>query len=206
MANIGAVLCLLDEPTGCDPVFCVVWFRFRLLRSHLALWPTEIGRVYRLFEVGGDGCPGRGPIRLLFSSAAEIGFRWNPDALAWVRPGLPTLSNLAGPIQHFKIAILDAWRNKVAADLCGRFRGGPCWIFMALCSSLILLMFEKEIRFCFVASWLGVSGMASFLVGFVIRPFLVGSAVLLIVMVIYSGNVPFFLLLRSVKVLSFMIS
>ena len=37
------------------------------------------------------------------------------------------LSKLAGPIQHFKDAILDAWRNKVAAGLCGRrgFRGGP---------------------------------------------------------------------------------
>ena len=37
------------------------------------------------------------------------------------------LSNLAGPIQHFRSAILDAWRNKVAADLCGRkgFRGRP---------------------------------------------------------------------------------
>ena len=23
------------------------------------------------------------------ASAAEIGFRWDPDALAWVRPGLP---------------------------------------------------------------------------------------------------------------------
>ena len=34
---------------------------------------------------------------------------------------------MAGPIQHFRSAILDAWRNKVAADLCGRkgFRGGP---------------------------------------------------------------------------------
>ena len=42
-------------------------------------------------------------------------------------PGLPLLSNLAGPIQHFQAAILDAWRNKVAADLCGLqgFRGGP---------------------------------------------------------------------------------
>ena len=61
------------------------------------------------------------------ASAAEIGFRWNPDALAWVRPGLPLLSNLAGPVQHFKAAILGAWRNRVAADLCGRkgFRGGP---------------------------------------------------------------------------------
>ena len=58
---------------------------------------------------------------------AEIGFRWDPDALAWSRPGLPLLSNLAGPLQHFKAAILDAWRNMVAADLCGRkgFRGGP---------------------------------------------------------------------------------
>ena len=67
------------------------------------------------------------PVHLLSTSAAEIGFKWNPDALAWIRPGLPMLSNLAGPLQHFKAAILDAWRNKVAADLCGRegFRGGP---------------------------------------------------------------------------------
>ena len=41
--------------------------------------------------------------------------------------GLPMLSNLAGPVQHFKAAILDAWRNKVSVDLRGRkgFRGGP---------------------------------------------------------------------------------
>ena len=40
---------------------------------------------------------------------------------------MPLLSNLAGPLQHFRTAILDAWRNKVSADLCGRkgFRGGP---------------------------------------------------------------------------------
>ena len=131
LANVGAVLSLLDGPTGCDPAFCVVWFRFRLLRRYLALWPTEVGRVCRLLEMDGDGCPGHGPIHLLSSSAAEIGFRWNPDALAWVRPGLPMLSNIAGPIQHFKTAILDAWRNKVAVDLCvaGRvFVVGPCWI------------------------------------------------------------------------------
>ena len=51
------------------------------------------------------------------ASAAEIGFFWDPGILAWVRPGLPPLSNLAGPVQHFKAAILEAWRNKVAADL-----------------------------------------------------------------------------------------
>ena len=40
---------------------------------------------------------------------------------------LPLLSNLAGPVQHFRAAILDAWRCGVAAGLCGRagFRGGP---------------------------------------------------------------------------------
>ena len=32
-----------------------------------------------------------------------------------------------GPVQHFKAAILDAWRDKVSVDLCGRkgFRAGP---------------------------------------------------------------------------------
>ena len=85
MANVGAVLSLLDGPIGCDPAFCVVWFRFRLLRRYLALWPAEVGRVYRLFEKVGEGCLGRGPIHLLSASAAEIGFRWNPDALAWVK-------------------------------------------------------------------------------------------------------------------------
>ena len=126
LASVGAVLSLLDGPTGCDPVFCVVWFRFRLLRRYLALWPAEVGGVYRLLEMVGEGCPGHGPFHLLSASSAEVGFHWDPDVLAWFRPGLPMLSNLAGPIQHFKIAILDAWRNKVAAALCDRegFRGG----------------------------------------------------------------------------------
>ena len=203
LANVGAVLRLLDEPTGCDPAFCVVWFRFRLLRRYLALWPTEVGRVYRLVEMVGDGCPGHGPFHLLSSGAAEIGFRWNPDALAWARPGLPMLSNLSGPIQHFQIAILDAWRNKVAADLCGRegFRGGP---LLDIHGSLQLLNSSQERRVCFAASWWVVSRMVFFLVVFGVKLFLVGSAVLLMVMVIDSGN--FLLLLRSVKVLSFMIS
>ena len=74
-----------------------------------------------------EGSPGHGPIHLLSAGAAEIGFRWDPLALAWSRPGFPLLSNLAGPVQHFKAAILDAWRNKVSADVCGRegFRSGP---------------------------------------------------------------------------------
>ena len=75
MASVGAVLSLQDAPTGCDPAFCVVWFRFRLLRLYLALWPAEVGRVYRLLEMVGEGCPGHGPVHLLSSGAAEIGSR-----------------------------------------------------------------------------------------------------------------------------------
>ena len=55
LANVGGVLSLLDRPAGCDPAFCVVWFRFRLLRRFLALWPAEVGRVYRLVEMVGGG-------------------------------------------------------------------------------------------------------------------------------------------------------
>ena len=74
LASVGAVLSLLDGPTGCDPAFCVVWFRFRLLRRYLALWPAGVGRVYRLLAMVHDGCPGHGPIHLLSAGAAEIGF------------------------------------------------------------------------------------------------------------------------------------
>ena len=49
-ASIGAVLSLLDGPSGCDPAFCVVWFRFRMLRRYLAYRPGEVSRVYRLLE------------------------------------------------------------------------------------------------------------------------------------------------------------
>ena len=62
-----------------------------------------------------------------------------------------------------------------------------CLMFMALCSSLILLMFEKEIRLCFGASWLVVFGMVCFLVGCGVRLFLAGFVVLLIMMVIFFG-------------------
>ena len=89
-------------------LFCVVWFRFRLLRRYLALWLVDVRRVHRLLEMIGEGAPGHGPFDLLTASAAEIGFLWDSDALAWSRPGLPLLSNLAGPIQHFKDALLGA--------------------------------------------------------------------------------------------------
>ena len=78
----------MDGPSGCDPAFCVVWFRFRLLRRYLALWPTEVGRVYRLLEMASEGCPGHGPVHLLVSSASEIDWVCNGTLLRWVGLGL----------------------------------------------------------------------------------------------------------------------
>ena len=75
--------------------------------------------------------------------------------------------------------------------------------FKVLCSSLILLMFEKEIRPCFVPLWLMVFGMVFSLVKFVVKLSLVGSVGLLTVMVIFFGIVLHHLLLRFVKILSF---
>ena len=57
--------------------------------DHLAYRPGEVPRVYRLLDSGAEAV--HGPAHLLVESAAEIGFQW-----------LPVLSNLAGPIQHFR--------------------------------------------------------------------------------------------------------
>ena len=80
---------------------------------------------YRLLERSAEGCPGHGPVHLLLQSAAATGFHWDSLQLAWGRPGLPLLSDLSGPFQHFRAAILGAWRDAVSAELCARkgFRG-----------------------------------------------------------------------------------
>ena len=67
------------------------------------------------------------PIHLLSARAAEIDFSWNPVNLSWSRPCLPPLSHLAGPIQHFKTAVLDAWRNK-GFRFSGRALAGCSWL------------------------------------------------------------------------------
>ena len=127
LAQVGAVLLLLDGPVGCDPGFFVVWCRFRLFRRYLAYNPLEIPRLHSLLGFVASGSPGHGPMHLLVQSAGVIGFSWDPLQSAWARPGLPILHHQAGPNQHLKSAIWDAWRAKVRFDLCRRqgFRGGP---------------------------------------------------------------------------------
>ena len=116
----------LDGPTGCDLAFCVVYFQFRMLRRYLAYRLGEVAKNYQLLDLVVAGCPGHGPAHLLVGSADEIGFVWSPEMVEWVRKGLPVLSNLAGPIQHLRTAVLEGWRGKVSAVLCAGkgFRGG----------------------------------------------------------------------------------
>ena len=107
--------------------FLLVWSRFRLLRRYLADRPMEVPRIYALLGLAADGCPGHGPLHLVVESAGVVGFSWDAVSSAWSRPGLPGLSLFAGPYQHFKAAIWDAWRSKVSFDMCQRqgFRGCP---------------------------------------------------------------------------------
>ena len=124
MSHSGTVLSLLDGPEGVDPGFCIVWFRFRLMRRYLAYRPDESGH---------------GPVHLLVRSAARIGFKWCSEGFCWDRPGLPRLPFLEGPIQHFKSAIVDAWKNSVAADFCSR-KGFWCGPFLDFEGSMQLLV------------------------------------------------------------------
>ena len=70
LANVVAVLGLLDGPQGCDPAFCVVWFRSRMLRRYLAHRHGEVLRVSRLPGCVAEGCRGHAPVHLLVDSAA----------------------------------------------------------------------------------------------------------------------------------------
>ena len=81
---------------------------------------------FRLLDYASAGSPGHGPIHLLLQSAEELGFFWDSEQAGWIRPGLPPLRMMTGPIQHFRSAIWQAWQHKVATDLCKRkgFRGG----------------------------------------------------------------------------------
>ena len=101
LAHSGTVLGMLDGPEWVDPVSCVIWFRFRMLRRYLAYRPLETGRIAQLLEMVSDGAPGHGPLHLLVSSATGLGFRWCSEGLCWIRPGLPRLPMAAGPYQHF---------------------------------------------------------------------------------------------------------
>ena len=120
LANAPAILNLLDGPVGVDPAFYVVWSRFRMMRRYLAYCPEEEPRIFRMLDLISRGAQGHGPVHLLLISAAEIGFAWDGDEKGWVQVSLPPLRMMAGPIQHFRTAILDAWHFHVFSKLSER--------------------------------------------------------------------------------------
>ena len=72
LAHVGAVLCLLDGPPGCDPVCYVVWCRFRLFRGYLVYCPLEVPRLLCLLGLVAGGCPGHGPVHLLVKNVGVL--------------------------------------------------------------------------------------------------------------------------------------
>ena len=125
LAHVGAVLSLIDGPVGCDPAFCVVWFRFRQMRRYLAYRPEEVSRVYRLLAAAAGVVRDMVLLICFLKVLLRLGSLGALMFLAGI--GLDCLCLVSGPIQHFRAAVLGAWRHKVSADLCSRkgLRDGP---------------------------------------------------------------------------------
>ena len=107
MTTTPALLSLLDSPWGSDPAFFIIWSRFRQLRRYLAYRPDEEARIFRLLDSASTRSPGHGPVHLL-QSAEELGFFLDSEQAGWIRPGLPPLRMMTGPVQHFRSALWQA--------------------------------------------------------------------------------------------------
>ena len=138
LANALAILNLLDGPVGVDPAFHIIWSRFRMMRRYLSYYPEEEPRIFRLLDLISRGSQGHGPVHILLISAAELGFAWDGDEKGWVPVFLPPMRVMVGPVQHFRSAILDAWRFHVFARLSER-KGFWCGDFVDFQGSLQLL-------------------------------------------------------------------
>ena len=158
IARVGAVLSLLDGPVGCDPAFCVVWFRFRQMRRYLAFRPEEAPRVYRLLHAAAGGSSGHGPAHLLLLRLGSLGV-----LLFLVGIGLVCLY-LVWLLVRFSIfglpfLMLGVIRYPWIFVLGRVFGVALFWMFLAPCSSLTLTMFGRETRHCFEVCLLGEFGM-----------------------------------------------
>ena len=97
----GAFLSLLGGLVEGDPGIHFVWSRFRMIRRLLAYQPGETGGIKHMLHHVSLGCIGHGPVHIQFWSAGLIGLHWDMDFDGWKRSGLPCVSDIAGPIQHF---------------------------------------------------------------------------------------------------------
>ena len=106
----------------------IVWARFRMMRRYLACRPDEVPRIFRMLDLRAHGAEGHGPVHLLLTSAAEIGFAWDGGEQGWVRAALPPLWMLSGLVQHFHSAVLEAWQRVREKGRRGGFGVHNSWI------------------------------------------------------------------------------
>ena len=79
MTNPGAVLSLLDGPSGYDPGSRIVWSKFRMMRKHQTHEPEETSRIYRMIQAVGDwAC-----VHLVVQTADRIGLLWDAAVPGW---------------------------------------------------------------------------------------------------------------------------
>ena len=127
MAHSGTVLCMLDGPEGVDPGFCVVWFRFRLLRRYLA---------YRSDE--SVGLLDMGPCIFWFVVLLKLGSDGALTVSVGIGLGCLGYPLLLDPFSFFLSAIVDAWMDSVS-DLGSR-KGFGCGPFLDYVGSMQLLV------------------------------------------------------------------
>ena len=96
LANDPALLNLLDGPVDVDPAFHIVWSRFRMMRRYIPYCSEEEPRIFRMLDLISRSAQGHGPVHLLLTSAAELGFAWDGDEKGWVRVSLLPLRMFFG--------------------------------------------------------------------------------------------------------------
>ena len=130
LGSTPVILSLLDGPVGVDPAFFSIWSGFRMMRRYVAHCPDEEPRIFRTLDLISRSAQGHGPVHLLLTSAAELGFAGDGDEKGWVRVSPPPLRMMSGPVQHFCSSILEAWQFRISSQLAERqgFRVcGICW-------------------------------------------------------------------------------
>ena len=80
---------LLDSSVAVDPAFHIIWARFPMMRWYLSYCPEEEPCIFRMLDLLSRGPQGHGPVHLLLTSVAEIGFAWDGNEKGWVRASLP---------------------------------------------------------------------------------------------------------------------
>ena len=95
------------------------------MRRHLAHWPDEVSCIFRMLDLIAHGADGHGPVHLLLTSAAEIGFAWDgEERVGFGRP--LSLSECFRALYNISRALFyEAWLLKVSAQLANKkeFRG-----------------------------------------------------------------------------------